>query len=201
MNQKVIFLLGMLSGAAQIISCSAGKDPRRQTIKQLQQGRLTEDTSYVYALPYNDKPHLLVQGYYSLFSHKNRAALDFKMKKGTPVLAARAGVVVRLREDGNRGGWSKKNRPYGNFIIIQHTDGSRAGYWHLQYNSIRPNLGDTIQQGQPIAVSGKTGYTLFPHLHFLVWQYDGAGQWQPIATRFSTRKGARYLRPGKWYRP
>jgi murein DD-endopeptidase MepM/ murein hydrolase activator NlpD len=37
------------------------------------------------------------------FSHKERAALDFKMKRGTKILAARDGVVVRIKEDGQQG--------------------------------------------------------------------------------------------------
>jgi murein DD-endopeptidase MepM/ murein hydrolase activator NlpD len=181
-------------------ACRIGLDAQQRTIKQLQAGNITEDTSYVYQLPFlPGKKHGVVQGYFSPFSHKNRAAIDFKMKKGTTVVAARSGVVIRLKEDGKRGGWSKKNRPHGNYIIIQHSDGSRAGYWHLQHNSILPNIGDTVQQGQPIGKSGKTGYALFPHLHFLAWRYMG-GNWQPIGTRFHTHKGTTYLRPGRFYR-
>lgn len=185
-------------------ACRTGLDAQQRTARQLQKGAITEDTSYVYQLPFlPGKKYWVAQGYFSIFSHKNRAALDFKMKRGTTIVAARSGVVIRLREDGNRGGWSKKNRPYGNYIIIQHNDGSRAGYWHLQYNSILPNIGDTVQQGQPIAKSGKTGYALFPHLHFLAWRNSGGTQqvgWQPIGTRFATHKGITYLRPGRFYR-
>jgi murein DD-endopeptidase MepM/ murein hydrolase activator NlpD len=180
-------------------SCSVSKDPHRRITKQLQQGKTKEDTSYVYDLPYKDGKHIIVQGYFSLFSHKDRAALDFKMKKGTAIYAARGGVVVRLKKDSNRGGWSKKNRPHGNFIIIQHSDGSRAGYWHLQYNSVLPNIGDSVQQGQLIAKSGRTGYAMFPHLHFLVWRSKG-GTWQPIGTRFRTSRGIGYLKPLHFYK-
>ena len=67
----------------------------RKTAIQLQKGKLTEDTSYVYSLPYGKgASHLLIQGYFSSFSHKNRVALDFKMKSGTEVYAARGGVVI-----------------------------------------------------------------------------------------------------------
>jgi murein DD-endopeptidase MepM/ murein hydrolase activator NlpD len=181
-------------------SCAVSKDPHRRITKQLQRGSIMEDTSFVYELPFKNRASVIVQGYYSLFSHKDRAALDFKMKKGTPIYAARTGVVLRLKKDSNRGGWSKKNRPHGNYIIIQHSDGSRAGYWHLQYNSVLPAVGDTVQQGQLIAKSGKTGYAMFPHLHFLVWRSSG-GIWQPIGTRFNTSKGVGYLRPLRFYRP
>lgn len=181
-------------------SCAVSSNPQRSQVRQLQKGIIKEDTSFVYTLPFEkDKKHLLVQGYFSHFSHKERAALDFKMKRGTAVCAARDGVVVRVKEDGDKGGWNKKYRPYGNVIVIQHTDGSRAGYWHLQYNGAWVNVGDTVKQGQVIGLSGKTGYTLFPHLHFIVWRFNN-NQWLQVATRFKTSKGIRYLRPLRKYR-
>lgn len=181
-------------------SCAVSNNPQRSQVRKLQKGIIKEDTSFVYTLPFEkDNKHLLVQGYFSHFSHKERAALDFKMKRGTAVCAARDGVVVRVKEDGDKGGWNKKYRPFGNVIVIQHTDGSRAGYWHLQYNGAWVNVGDTVKQGQVIGLSGKTGYTLFPHLHFIVWRFNN-NQWLQVATRFKTSKGIRYLRPLRKYR-
>ena len=59
----------------------------------MQKGKIKDDTSYVYQLPYEQgTEHLIVQGYYSSYSHKNRIAIDFKMKRGTKVAAARSGV-------------------------------------------------------------------------------------------------------------
>lgn len=184
-----------------IAGCSVSNNPLRREIKQLQKGELRDDTSYIYALPYeNGRAHRLVQGYFGPFSHKERAALDFKMKRGTPITAARDGVVVRVKEDGDRGGWNRKYRPYGNNIIIQHNDGSRAGYWHLQHNGALVNVGDSVRKGQVIALSGKTGYAAIPHLHFLVWTYDNNRQWRQVATRFETSRGTKYLRSWKKYR-
>ncbi len=183
-----------------LVSCSVSNNPLRKEIKGLQKGTIKDDTSYVYALPYEaGTAHRIIQGYFGPFSHKERAALDFKMKRGTKILAAREGVVVRVKEDGDRGGWNKKYRPYGNNIVIQHPDGSRSGYWHLQFNGALVNVGDTVQKGQVIALSGKTGYTATPHLHFLVWRSSG-GQWQQVATRFQTSNGIKYLRGWKKYK-
>lgn len=182
-------------------SCSISNNPQRSEMKLLQKGIMKDDTSYVYHLPYEEgRSHLLVQGYFSRYTHKNRAALDFKMKKGTKICAVRDGVVTRLKEDGNKGGSNVKYRSYGNFVVIQHEDSSRTGYWHLQYNGVLVNVGDTVKQGQVIAISGKTGYTYFPHLHFIVWRSDKKGQWKQIGTRFKTNKGIRYLRPFRFYR-
>jgi murein DD-endopeptidase MepM/ murein hydrolase activator NlpD len=173
----------------------------RKEVKRLQKGITHEDTSYVYALPYEEgKTYRMVQGYFSSFTHKERAALDFKMKRGSKICAARDGVVIRAKEDGDRGGLKRKYRPYGNYVIIQHSDSSRAGYWHLQKEGVLVNVGDTVKKGQVIALSGKTGYSFMPHLHFLVWSSDAKRQWRQVATRFQTSKGIRYLRPLRRYR-
>lgn len=193
---SILFIITMIF----FCSCAVSNNPQRKQIRQLQKGILKDDTSFVYHLPFEkNTTHLLVQGYFSRYSHKERAALDFKMKRGTTICAARDGVVVRVKKDGNKGGWNKKYRPFGNVIVIQHSDGSRAGYWHLQYNGALVKVGDTVQQDQPIGLSGKTGYTLFPHLHFIVWRFDNKGQWQQVGTRFQTSRGIKYLRPMRRY--
>src|SRR6476646_3063832 len=88
----VVFLAG----------CYVSKDPLRKEVKLLQKGIIKDDTSYVYALPFEKgTAHRLVQGYFGPFSHKERVALDFNMKRGTKVCAARDGIVVRVKEDGD----------------------------------------------------------------------------------------------------
>jgi len=176
-------------------ACSVTTNPLRKQVKLLQRGIIADDTSYVYGLPFEEgKKIRIIQGYFSRYSHKERAALDFNMKRGSNILAAREGVVVRVKEDGKRGGVRKKFRKEGNNIIIQHADGSRAGYWHLQHNGALVKVGDTIQKGQVIGLTGKTGYALVPHLHFLVWKSDRNTNWQQVPTRFQTSKGIKYLR-------
>lgn len=193
----LLALLIIITGC--FITCSPSKNPLRKQVKLLQEGILKDDTSYVYALPYEKgKTFRVVQGYFAPFSHKERAALDFNMNKGTKICAAREGVVVRVKEDGTKGGWNKKYRSHGNNIVIEHADGSRAGYWHLQHNSALVEVGDKVEKGQVIALSGKTGYAFMPHLHFLVWRYEN-GKWQQIATRFQTSKGIKYLEGLKKY--
>jgi murein DD-endopeptidase MepM/ murein hydrolase activator NlpD len=199
--RRILSISFILFSGILLLSCSVSKDPQRKEIRALQKGIIKDDSSFIYRLPYEaNKKHLLVQGYFSRYTHKSRAALDFKMKKGSKVCAARGGVVIRVKEDGDKGGWNKKYRPYGNVIVIQHEDGSRAGYWHLQHNGAFVNVGDTVKQAQVIGLSGKTGYTFFPHLHFIAWRSDGRGQWKQVGTRFKTNKGIRYLRPLRFYR-
>ena len=183
------------------ISCTASKDPMREHFRDLQKGKIKDDTSFIYSLPYEKgKSFFMLQGYFSRLTHKNRAALDFKMKRGTKITAARGGVVIRLKEDGDKGRLRSQYRQYGNLVVIQHEDGSRGSYWHLQQNGVLVNVGDTVQTGQVIALSGKTGYTALPHLHFFVWKTSANSQWLQVATRFQTKKGPRYLRPFRFYR-
>ena len=190
----LLFLMVFLAG------CYVSKDPMRKEIKLLQKGIIKDDTSFLYSLPFEKgKCFRLVQGYFGRFSHKERVALDFNMKRGTKICAVRDGVVIRVKEDGDRGGWGRKYRPYGNNLIILHPDGSRSGYWHLQKDGALVNVGDTVRQGQVIALSGKTGYAFQPHLHFIVWTSRN-GNWQQIPTRFQTSKGIKYLCPFKKYR-
>lgn len=166
---------------------------------RLQQDEVT-DNSYVYQLPYAEgQSYLLVQGYRSWFSHKGRLAYDFKMKTGTPVYAARSGVVTNVQEGFKEGGVNKKYYRKSNSIIIRHEDGSNAMYAHLKYEGAEVKVGDSIKQGQLIGYSGSTGYSAFPHLHFAVWGPTSGGGRAQLPVRFQTIGGASYLKPGKKY--
>ena len=159
-----------------------------------------EDTSEVYSLPYpKGVSHFVIQGYKSFFSHKGQLNLDFMMKKGSAVTAARDGVVIKAVKQYTRGGVKKKYFRMANQVIVSHKDGSLAMYAHLQYNGALVAVGDTVKKGQLIAKSGSTGYSALPHLHFAVWMPTQKGRAE-IPTRFETKGGTRYLRPGRWYR-
>lgn len=193
-------VIAAISLVAAFSSCAVSKDPQRKTARLLQKGKLKEDTSWVYKLPYKEgKSLLLLQGYFSRLSHKNRAAIDFKMRQGTEIYAARGGVVIRMVKHNDKGGWNRKYRQFANMIVIQHNDSTRAGYWHLQKDGAFVNVGDTVQTGQLIGRSGKTGYSFMPHLHFMVWK-NSNGRWTQVPTRFMTKKGPKYLRPLRFYR-
>ncbi len=101
LTKSIIFLIPVLF----VAGCYVSKDSLRDRARLLQKGKIKGDTSYIYSLPYSrGTSRLLVQGYFSNFSHKNRVALDFKMKSGTEVYAARSGVVIRLEEQHSKGG-------------------------------------------------------------------------------------------------
>lgn len=179
--------------------CAISQD--QYTIGQLKNGKFKADSSYIYTLPFeNKKKAFLIQAYESMFSHKGERALDFKVKNGTKICAARDGIVSAMRKDSDKGGLKNENLSDGNYVSIQHDDGSVANYWHLQKDGVMVNVGDTVKTGQWIGLSGNTGYSAFPHLHFEVQGYDASGQYKQLATRFYTNKGVIYLRPGKFYK-
>jgi len=166
-------------------------------IYDLKSGRVKPDNSYIYSLPFaKGSKFLLIQAYNSKMSHTKELSLDFKMNPGSKICAARGGVVTAVKEDSDEGGLKDEYLSKGNHIIIIHSDGSQAMYWHLQKDGVLVNEGDSVTTGQLIGYSGNTGYTAFPHLHFQVYDKNGKN----IATRFYTKKGIAYLRPGKWYK-
>jgi murein DD-endopeptidase MepM/ murein hydrolase activator NlpD len=171
------------------------------SINDLKDAKFKKDSSYIYTLPFQIKKKVfLIQAYDSKMSHKGEKALDFKVKKGTKICAARDGIVISAREDSDKGGLKDENLSDGNYISIRHFDGSVAHYWHLSKDGALVNIGDTVKVGQMIGLSGNTGYSAFPHLHFEVQGYDSHGNYTQLPTRFYTQKGVIYLRPGKFYR-
>lgn len=155
--------------------------------------------SYVYDLPFaQGTRHKVVQGYGGRFSHLNKAALDFEMPVGTPVYAAREGVVYGYKDDSNEGGPFSKYQRKANFIIIQHGDGSFGCYWHLQQNGVLIKHG-TVAKGQLIGYSGRTGFVLWPHLHFTVKRQLNYQMNSFVRTKFRTTKGIELLESGRSY--
>jgi murein DD-endopeptidase MepM/ murein hydrolase activator NlpD len=125
------------------------------SVKELKESH-GEENGFAYSLPYEKgKSYLLVQAYQSkILSHKGEFALDFKMKKGSKICAARGGIVVAVKEDSKKGGLKLKYLSEGNYVIIKHDDGTYGNYWHLKHNGALVNTGDTVLQGQAIGLAG-----------------------------------------------
>jgi murein DD-endopeptidase MepM/ murein hydrolase activator NlpD len=127
---------------------------------------------YDYPLPWVGGPFRLTQGAngkYSHFTPKGRYALDIAMPEGTPIIAARAGMVVRIENQQSGRG----NNPSGNFVRVLHDDGTMGVYLHLQRGSVQVQEGQRVALGQQLARSGNTGNSTGPHLHFVVQRNVG----------------------------
>lgn len=127
---------------------------------------------YRYPLPWQGGPFRQSQGANGLFSHftpKGRYAVDIAMPVGTPIRAARGGVVVSTRND--QAGATPN--PGGNHVRILHDDGTMGVYLHLQQGSVQVGVGQRVGAGMPIGRSGNTGRSTGPHLHFVVQRNVG----------------------------
>lgn len=154
--------------------------------------------TYIYDLPFKEGTrHKVVQGYGGKFSHKNKAALDFAMPEGTPIYAARGGIIYSFKDDSDEGG-PFTNQRKANYIIIRHDDGSFGCYWHLQKNGVAVKKG-VVAKGQLIGYSGHTGFVLRPHLHFAVKRKLNYDMDSFVRTKFRTTKGITFLQRGRTY--
>jgi len=150
------------------------------------------DDSYIYKLPYKEgKSYRLVQGFDGTFSHSReyRYAIDFEMPVGTPVYAAREGIVVQKEEHYSGGGDSEYFVNRANFVIIRHDDGTLGEYAHLKTGGVIVNVGDKVRRGQHIAYSGNTGYSSGPHLHFMVSKVLNKRKFTSLPFKFRSRRG------------
>ena len=88
--------------------------------------------------------------------------VDLAVSTGTPVVAAKAGVVIVA-------GWMGG---YGNLVVVDHGGGVATAYGHN--TSVTVGVGQQVEQGQLIAYSGSTGHSTGPHVHFEVRINGGA---------------------------
>ncbi len=84
----------------------------------------------------------------------NHKGIDWAVPIGTTVVASNAGTVTKA-------GWASG---YGYAVYIRHADGRETRYAHL--SKVLVKVGQTVSQGQRIALSGNSGRSTGPHLHF-----------------------------------
>lgn len=96
-------------------------------------------------------------------------AVDFDLPEGTPIIAARDGVVIYTEANQtNAGGETPGMLNKANEIKVLHADNTIAIYAHLEYGGVFVQVGDKVAAGEKIGLSGSTGYSSGPHLHFVV---------------------------------
>ena len=177
----------------------------RALVSRIGAGRVDQPSSYVvglmavpgdpktiardvaYSLPVDENSDWqLGQAFHGGFSHtdlQNLYAVDIIVREGTPILAARGGIVMQVESGFDRAGLNKeKYAERANLIRILHDDGSMAIYAHLRENGVMVRVGQKVSLGQLIGYSGNTGYSSGPHLHFCV-QINSVGHLVSIPFR------------------
>ena len=104
--------------------------------------------------------------------------IDLACPTGTPVLASSSGTVVNASYGYNGGA--------GNNVIIEHPNGSRSKYYHL--NSIDVEVGQTVKRTQKIGEVGNTGHSFGSHLH---WEFRNTSN-ESINPIPSAKKGDKF---------
>ncbi|MFD7698715.1 M23 family metallopeptidase [Streptomyces caelestis] len=93
-----------------------------------------------------------------MWAHKH-SGQDYAVPTGTTVMAAHGGTVVKAGPNGAGDGPA-----YGNAVVIRHGNGTYSQYAHLSQIGVK--AGQVVKTGQKIALSGNTGNSSGPHLHF-----------------------------------
>ena len=119
-----------------------------------------------YVLPFTvGSSYELLQGNCGRHSHDGRFnfSFDFRMPMRTPVIAVRDGIVSAVRESSPDGTDRIGDE---NYVIIDHGDGEYSRYIHLTTDGALVTKGERVALGDTIALSGDSGRSAFPHLHF-----------------------------------
>lgn len=190
--------------AARIVAAEPGKRWRIRYRYSWVRGDVhaEHDDSVLYRLPYEPgTSHRVVQGHNGRTHREHdQYAVDFGMSEGAVVCAARDGVVVDLREDSEVGGPEEEYRDQSNFVSIRHADGTIGEYYHLRHEGVLVDIGQQVKAGQRIALSGNTGYSSRPHLHFGVYSAVDGKHIQSHPVTFITQQGRLSApRPGRVY--
>jgi len=151
------------------------------------------------------KPMRISQGFKGRFSHQRQPglyAVDIAMPVSTKIVAVKKGVVINTKDDYAVAGVSS---PFffdkANYIDIMHDDGTYAIYAHLLLGSVKVKKGQVIEAGQVIGLSGNTGYSTGPHLHFAI-MHNAKGRTESIPFKFSQpNKKAIVPKRGVWFLP
>ncbi|MBS3162872.1 M23 family metallopeptidase [Candidatus Woesearchaeota archaeon] len=147
-------------------------------------------TKNVYALPFNKKDLIKAISHPKAhFAHLSNA-IDFILPLGTKVLASKAGKVIDIKVDSNKGGFEPKynDMKFVNYLTIKHSNKEYSQYVHLKHNGSLVKIGDKVKQGQPIALSGNTGFTTAPHLHFHIFKFVKTGiGWETLKIKFKEK--------------
>ncbi len=107
-------------------------------------------------------------------------AIDFLCDEGTPVKAALEGEVIavvdNIKENYHKFEPPKKDelpeeKQDGNYVVIKHANEEFSQYSHLKYKGVLVKKCQYVKTGEIIGYSGNTGWSIEPHLHFMVFKF------------------------------
>lgn len=133
-------------------------------------GVYPEQATSPYVLPYSvGESYLVAQGNCTLGSHNafinQQYAYDMIMPIGTTLVASRGGQVVAIEESFSDGTGIPREE---NYVVVLHEDGSASRYIHVKHQGALVEVNDIVSQGDAVALSGHSGNSSEPHLHFEV---------------------------------
>jgi murein DD-endopeptidase MepM/ murein hydrolase activator NlpD len=190
--QPTPFVTRLTPGKAQdlgVLAVQNKRQPHRYTTRwEALRGNpnAVHDDRWHYRMPFGgNRPIPISQGYNGRFSHKGLSAysLDFPMPWGTPILASRGGVITEVINDMVASGTRKGEFESDNRVIIEHRDGTFAVYAHLRHGG-PARVGQVVRSGELIGLSGDTGFSTGPHLHFQVHKLRRDGRRQTLPVKF-----------------
>ena len=130
-------------------------------------GPYPDPESSDYVLPYRPgQTSVISQANCGSGSHRGvvRHSYDFALPPGTEIVAARAGTVVGLVDEHPEGTGLVQ---HDNLVLLEHDDGTFTRYVHIARGGALVTVGQSVDRGEAIALSGNAGSTSgLPHLHF-----------------------------------
>ena len=125
-------------------------------------------------------------------------AFDFDFPVGHEFIAARGGTVVKVEEGSSD---NMINNGVGNYLVIDHGDGTFGWYLHSPQDGIYVESGDRVNRRDVLGVVGQTGSAGYPHLHFIVTRGENIDDFNGIPITFGgfspmvtlLRTGSQYI--------
>ncbi len=174
-------VLAVATSTALLVGCSSSSSPSAPSSSRADCAGYGAWQSSAYVLPYpvGRSYEVMTGNCDPAHSGVNRYGFDFRMPIGTEITAALGGTVVFVEE---RWPDSSRSGAQNNGLVIEQDDGLFGNYWHLTRDGVLVAVGDRVEQGDLVALSGASG-TGPRHLHFHVSAcYPGCGS-EPINFR------------------